>query len=372
MTVMGLRDGIIGTLTERLVNDPQNLEIVPLGIRDYPEYMFTRLAQLPDVAYVVPDTRIIAYTISLSRENYPNLQASAKSTTAGDPILATISPEMQIQGPQLTEIFISKPVAENFQVKEGDIIVATITRNVVGHVESEKVNLTVKGIFPLHVLNEKIILASLDFLKMVSDYQEDYAVPEMGWEGTRTRDASNPILYQSFRLYAKDMDSVERLRLALNVQGIDVITNAKRIADVKRLDRAFTIVFLTLLLVVGIGALASAISGSFDLVGKNRKSLACLALLGVPRGRLQLFSTVQAAISGFFSAIGACGLFFLVGNILNNVFTGEIENLPSICSLSITKLLISVVVVVVFMILASLCAYSALSDIEPSEGMRDV
>jgi hypothetical protein len=43
-----------------------------------------------------------------------------------------------------------------------------------------------------------------------------------------------------------------------------------------------------------------------------------------------------------------------------------------VCYLSWEKMLLSGVLIVLFMIFASFAAYSALSDIEPSEGMRDV
>jgi ABC-type lipoprotein release transport system permease subunit len=114
-------------------------------------------------------------------------------------------------------------------------------------------------------------------------------------------------------------------------------------------------------------------------VGKNRKSLAYLALLGLPRSALLLFNSFQAAMTGLLASLGATGLFLVVEKVLNDYFLkaeGELGRtlggFNHVCFLSWEKLLCSWAVVVLFMALASLASYSALSSIEPSEGMRDV
>jgi len=53
----GFKFGVVQTLTERLRNDPRNLEISPVVSGRYtPEYL-DKLAAHPDVAFVLPRTR---------------------------------------------------------------------------------------------------------------------------------------------------------------------------------------------------------------------------------------------------------------------------------------------------------------------------
>jgi putative ABC transport system permease protein len=373
LTVMGLRDGIIGTLSERLISDPSNLEIVPEGVRDYDLAFFQNLENDPDVRFVIPNTRNFAFTLALGKPGYNTKRVAARSTKKGDPILDYVEPAVGNEEVGLFDIYPSKTVAEFFDAKPGDTLTVTVSRTLNGYLETQNLDLAVKGIIPLWALGDQdnsMMLANLQLLEKIERYFEDRPVPELGWPGNRME--TYPARYQTFRLYASELDAVERLRVRFERGGLIVKTSAKEIANVKSLDSAFTVVFFTLLCVVGGGAFASAVSGSIDQVAKNRKSLACLNLLGMGKFHLQIFTSVQVTISGLIAAVGACGFYLVVAKILNEVFYGKMRDVAEVCRLSPEKLLISVGIVVIFMTLASFYANKSLSDIEPSEGMRDV
>jgi hypothetical protein len=179
-------------------------------------------------------------------------------------------------------------------------------------------------------------------------------------------------MYSRFRLYSKDLDGVERLRLHLLNLGVNSLTQAAQIKLVKDLDHSFTVVFLALFVVVGGGAFASAASGSIDQVIKTRRSLAVLALLGISKFKLLIFTMVQSALTGLLAALGAEALFLLLAKTLNSYFGGSLGSVDEVCSLSAYKLLAAALILILFMTTASGCAYTSLADIEPSEGMRDV
>ena len=65
LILFGVRNGVIGNLQERLIRDPRNLEIVPVGSGKYGGAFFEELRQRADVGYAVPQTRSIAATIGL-------------------------------------------------------------------------------------------------------------------------------------------------------------------------------------------------------------------------------------------------------------------------------------------------------------------
>ena len=60
LILFGVRNGVISNLQERLLQDPRNLEIVPVGSGKYGKAFFEELRKRPDVGYVVPQTRAIA------------------------------------------------------------------------------------------------------------------------------------------------------------------------------------------------------------------------------------------------------------------------------------------------------------------------
>ena len=63
LILFGVRNGVISNLQERLLQDPRNLAIVPVGSGKYGKAFFEELRKRPDVGYVVPQTRAIAATI---------------------------------------------------------------------------------------------------------------------------------------------------------------------------------------------------------------------------------------------------------------------------------------------------------------------
>jgi hypothetical protein len=63
LVLYGVKFGVVQTLTERLRNDPRNLEISPVISGRFTQDYLTRLAQHPDVAFVLPRTRSIAATM---------------------------------------------------------------------------------------------------------------------------------------------------------------------------------------------------------------------------------------------------------------------------------------------------------------------
>ena len=93
LILFGVRNGVISNLQERLLQDPRNLEIVPVGSGKYGKAFFEELRKRPDVGYVVPQTRAIAATIGLLPASEkkgglpPNpVNVSLIPSGAGDPL----------------------------------------------------------------------------------------------------------------------------------------------------------------------------------------------------------------------------------------------------------------------------------------------
>ncbi|MDR2340702.1 MAG: hypothetical protein LBF40_11345 [Deltaproteobacteria bacterium] len=379
LAVMGIHDGMVGTLVARFVSNPRHLEIVPNEYPNFPPGFIEELRKDPDTAFIVPLTRYLSWTVKLSKPGSEYIDVKIHPTGAGDTLRAFSDPPEDIsEPPGLLDVYLSVRASERLGLKAGDKANVRFTRRLPDKpMEVADVGVTVRGVMPLTILRDSSILTSQPFMEMIERYKDGYGIPELGLPGASWDGKQNP--YYSFRLTAKDFEAVERLQAKLEASGLEVETQSRDIAYIRFMDSAFTTVFLTLLAVVGFGAFASAASNSIDQVAKNRKSLAYLSLLGLPRWGLFAFTSVQAAITGLFASIGACSLFLVVERILNARFLGEEYSLSrnlggfnKVCYLSLEKLLASSGVIILFMVLASFAAYSALSSIEPSEGMRDV
>lgn len=374
LTLMGVKDGIIGTLTQRLIDNPRNLEITPVSGGRFNESFFQSLSQNADVAFIIPETRVISASIQLTGASGQSLWVGLSPTAPGDPLLAweatTARPAKPEAALSLNGIFISESVAEKLNFKVGDQITGLVSRKREGRMESATAPLEIVGIVPRHMTSMDLIYGPLALLEMTEDYRNGFAVPRLSWPGAEKPDA--PLSYAGFRLYAKDFDGVDRLRRHLESQGLEVYTRAEDIATVRSLDRSFTAVFLVLAAVVGFGAFASASSSALDQVAKMRRSLAILRLLGFNTGKLIAFSMFQAALTGLLAALVGASLFLLIAGVLNAYFAASLGFGERICWLANYKLLAVPGISCLFMLAASSAAALSLSSIEPSEGMRDV
>ncbi len=73
LVLFGVKSGIINTMVDRLVQDPRNLEISPVGSGHYDQDWFAAAGKRPGVAFIIPQTRSIAANMIL----YHNSQGQA-------------------------------------------------------------------------------------------------------------------------------------------------------------------------------------------------------------------------------------------------------------------------------------------------------
>ena len=156
LVLYGVKFGVVQTLTERLRNDPRNLEISPVISGKYtPEYL-AQLAAHPDVAFVLPRTRSIAATMDLSSnetDSRAQLVASLEPTAAGDPLLlrfGAAAPSMpQNPASEAIGVTLSASAAEKLHVKQGDTLNGKVERRFQGKVQTARVALRVAAVLAL-------------------------------------------------------------------------------------------------------------------------------------------------------------------------------------------------------------------------------
>ena len=370
LTLWGVRVGVVGTLTSRLIDNPRNLELRLIGEGRFKADFFRELKGNPDTAFVIPQTRTLAAVVQLDTQAKEPLWVDISATGPGDPLLKDMEVLTVPDGwPKDRVIYLSAAAAEKVGFQPGRPLRGKVGRSFLGRLEHFEMELAVAGIIPRHVLSREIAYCSLYLMNLIENYRDGLTASPPVWpEGKEAVLES----YAGFRLYAKTLDGVERLRQVLVAQGLDIYTRSEDIAQVRNLDDSFKVVFVALSLVVGLGAFASVSSSALDQVAKMRRSLALMCLLGFSSGGLMVFTLSQAALTGVLAAGLADGLFLAVAWVLNAYFGPSLGFGESVCRLEPWHYAVMAGATLIFMLAATAAACWKLTGVEPAEGMRDV
>ena len=384
MVLYGVKFGVVQTLTERLRNDPRNLEISPVVSGRYtPEYL-AQLAAHPDVAFVLPRTRSIAATMDLSGNDANGetsrlqLVASLEPTATGDPLLlrfGAAAPLMpQNPAAEAIGVTLSASAAEKLRVKQGDTLNGKVERRFQGKVQTARVVLRVAAVLPLAAQQKDVAYVPLPLMEATEDYRDGRAVPELGtqngWTGEpRPQEAR---IYPGFRLYARNLEDVMPLRHAFAAQKLDVYTHAEEIEQVTALARALNMIFALICGATAIGFLASTASSVLASIKRKQRILGLLRLNGFTTGRLVLFPLVQSLLTALFGTALAAGVYGVAAFVINSLFSASVSGLEQVCLLLPQHFLITFAAVAGLALLAALGPALRAARIEPSEVIREI
>lgn len=374
LVILGVQQGLIGSMTGRLLSDPRNLEIRPAGMGQFSIAWIEEMRNNPEVAFIIPQTR----SISAQLELFPAGDQPGRATKVdllpsgqGDPLLARWK-EQTGGGPvNRDNVILSSSAARKLAVeKPGEEIRARVSRRINGVYEQEYFPLTVQGILPLEADQRDAAYADLSLLEDVEVYRDGRLVDYYKWKGDPL--PAQRQVFTSFRLYARDLDGVEKLNALLLENGIETYTRAEEISSVKSLDKAFTFMGLLLIIAVGGGFLASAVSSSLAQVGRKQRSLGVLRLLGFTSKHLALFPVVQAFVTGALGAFLSLGLFYALQGIINRAFAAQVLPGDKVCNLSVEYAAAAVLAACVIMVAGSFAAGRKISGLEPSALIREI
>lgn len=365
LVLFGLKHGLVSTLTERLERDPAVREVIPLGGARYNLDSIAALAARPEVAFVVPRTRQIAATVDLHADGGSQpLTVEMVPTAEGDPLVPA---EQLPRGSG--EVVLSQRAAERLGVKVGDELTAAFGRSVSGTPEYQRTRVKVKAVLPLEVFPRQALFARLDLLEAVEDYRDGLAVERFGWPG-REAAGTRARVYPGFRLYARDLDAVETLRLHFAEHDQEVATQAEAIAQVRSLSRNLTLVFWIIAGLALAGAFAAMAASTLAAVERKRRELSVLRLLGFSTAALVGFVVLQALYTGTFSLALAGVLYLAAETGLNQLFQSAAGE--SACRLLFSHYLLALLATLACSALAAATGGWRAARIEASEGLRDV
>ena len=369
LVIFGVKNGIITTLTERLLRNPRNLEISPVGSGHYDAAFFARLARMPEVAFAIPQTRSIAANMVLinSAPAVPStLAVDLIPTGEGDPLL-----EKFTRVPESPKaIVLSASAARKLNIEAGHSLTGVVGRTVEGRKEQVTVALNVVGLLPAEAVSRDAAFVRLSLLQATEDYRDGFGNDAFGWPGKPRARPSEA--YPSFRLYAKGIYDVAPLAQKLQEQHVEVYTRAAEIAVVQNLDRAFTFIFRLIAVVAVCGYFASMASNVMANVNRKRRHLGVVRLIGFSTRNIVWFPVVQAAATAILGALMAFLLYGTTELTINNVFASYLAEGEYVCRMGVFHYLLAFVLTLGLAVLSSTFAGARSAKIEPSKVIRDV
>jgi len=369
LVLFGVKSGIINTMVERLVQDPRNLEISPVGSGRYSQEWFNQAAKRAGVAFLIPQTRSIAANMILyhDTDGQPRtLAVDLIPTGAGDPLI-----EKWGKVPaQNNAVVLSASVARKLKVATGQKVVGRVGRSVQGRKEQVTIDLKVIAILPIEAYPRDAAFVRLALLEATEDYRDGFSSEIFGWPGASRPPGAKE--YPSFRLYAKSIYDVAALRDWLTAQELEIYTRVEEIEVIQSLDRSFSLIFRLIAFVAVCGYFASMASNILANVNRKSRHLGITRLIGFTTGSIMWYPVVQSVATALLGTGLAASLYFASQIAINSLFAKYLAEGEYVCRLSPAHLMVALVMTIFLSILAAGYAAFRVAKIEPSKVIRDV
>jgi len=369
LILFGVKFGVVNTLTARLLEDPRNREIVPIGSGRFGPDWFADVERRPEVAFVIPKTRAIAATMRLrnpSTRRDPPVTGDLVPSAAGDPLI-----EGRAGPPEgFSRVILSEPVARKIGIGRGDTVEGSLLRTRDGQRERVVLELAVIEVLPYAAFAGDAALVSLELLEATEAYRDGFGVPAVGWSGEPRPEGERN--FTGFRMYARSIYDVPQLRTVLVEQGIEVRTRSAEIENLQALDRNLTRVFWIIALIGSTGYVLSLGASLWAAVDRKGRELSVLLLLGFPGRSVILFPVLNAALVGLLGALLALLLYFPIQAGINQLFGENLEAGEAVALLLPHHAAAAVVATLMVALVGSALAGTRAARIEPAEGIRDV
>jgi len=369
LVLFGVKSGIINTMADRLIEDPRNREISPVGSGRYGVDWFSMMAGRLDVDFIIPQTRSIAANMILYKRDGKQIRTVVVDlipSGEGDPLLENWGATPNDD----TSVVLSEPAARKMNVTAGQEVIGRIGRSQGGRKEQVTVPLKVVAVLPPEAFTREAAFVRLTLLEATEDYRDGRGSEAFGWPG-RARPAGSRE-YSSFRLYARSIYDVASLRGFLLDQGLDVFTKVEDIEVVQRLDRSFDVIFKLIAIVAIFGYFASMASNILANVSRKSRHLGVIRLLGFSTRRIVWFPVVQALVTSLLGIVTAACFYLVSAVLINRLFAQHLSPGEYVCRLSVLHFLIAFALTMALSMLASAYAAFRVAKIEPSEVIRDV
>jgi len=362
LLLVGLRFGIIDHLSQRILRNPNALAINPIGSDKFSEEDLREFAAHPNVAFLVPSTRMLSASVAMTAKNGRRINADLVPTAPGDPLLKHFDlPDAD------NSLLITQRLANelDFGANE-DSLEMTVSRMDGGKLESVQATMPVSGIVPDYGDQQARIYAPLSFLEAVECYRDGFNPASFTGESNCPKRES----YAGFRMYAFTLEDVLKLRDYFADRGIEVFTFAGQIENLLALKRA--LLFVTVI-VGGATCLGMALSLASSAVAGVRGKAAAFAqcmLLGFPAAVMPLFPVCQMLIRAFMAASISLLFYFAGACCFDFIWREHLRVNETVCHLTFSNICALYGCALALSLLCCVWASRALLHIQLAEVLR--
>jgi putative ABC transport system permease protein len=360
LIILSLKNGIIGSMVGRLVEDPNNREIIAVGAGNFDAAFFQTLAGREDVAFIIPASRSINTSADVLRnkskrkvERSVPLIPSAK----GDPLLGDV---VVSKG----NVVVTDALAQALELDTDSTIEMFIGRNIDGQDQTAKGEFRVSQILSKDAHSRSAMFLSLEDLIAIERFRDDPNVQVETWFSN----ASVPETYASFRLYAARLESLEPLKNLLASMSVEARPRAENATLLLGFRNNLNILYLAVAVLAILGFWAAMAANLRGMVERQRIMFSLLDLMALPikaRCMIPIWQSLILVASGIVATflivlpmVAAINAFFVTASGPFVAYIGWVDVLGTVVICAITAFT------------ASLWALTAVRDILPEEVLR--
>ena len=368
LLLFGLKNGVVTTLRQDLLQDPRNLEVVVYGSTRLTQDWFQTYRAREDVGFLIPKTRTINATVDLVNAERRIIPAVEVIPTAdGDPLL----PEHLPVPRRPFEVLVTEALAEKLRLESASPLFAVIKRSEGGTPQHIKVPLDVLGILPDSQYSRDALFTTVDLLAAAEDYRDGVLA---GLTASDALDgyAANRRQFANARIYAADLDSVAVLAAAMRGDGIEIRTQSERIATVQAFDRILSFVFRVIAL-IGIFGCMLALGGALWVnVDRKRRDLALMRLFGFDNWAVTSIPAVQSLVITSVGFLLAAAAYLIGSDVFNRILGQNLVGSGYVCRLDAGDMVAAAALAMLIALTAAVAGGVRARSITPAESLRDV
>ncbi len=365
LLLLGLKSGVITSMEEEFMRDPQKREIKILGHRAHDLAWFETLSLHDQTGFLIPKTRILNAQVDLVRDvKHFMRKVETIPTKPGDPILSGRS-EFPVAEDQ---VVVSHTVALALNVRHGDELTVVVARKYQGLTQAGKYRVTVIGVLPESAFLRHAVFVDFKLLLAVDDFKDEYAVPDFGIVEGKSRTVRKD--FASARVFAKSLQGVAELADFIRQTGVEVKTHAKDIEMIQQTEKVLSYIVRVIACVAVVGAAVSLAGFLFANVERKRQHVAMLRLLGFSTGSIALYPVIQSLVIATLGFLLAAGGYYLGAAEFDRALGSAMQQQNFICRLSQGQLLSAYLLTDFVVIIAALIGGFRAIQVEPAEIFR--
>lgn len=360
LIILALKNGVISSMLDRLVDDPANRELIAVGAGDHDAQFFRVMTERPDVAFIVPATRSINAVANAVRHTQARRlvrKVVLIPSAPNDPL----SPAAQVTS---GAVVLSANLAEALAADTGSTLELRIERRIGDQPETAVRSLTVAGIVPAERYSREAMFIDLADLVAIEQFRDDRGITTETWAASRPL----PDRFASFRLYANTLGDIAALENDLEAQGVSSRARAENVDLLISFQRSLNLLFVVIAGLAMAGFWSAIAANLRGTVERQRISLSLLRLLGLSETGRRALPAIQAVVLVFLGVFVTliCVLPALL--LVNRFFTPD--GFDQIAQLGPHHIFWTFILGLLTAISASIWAVSAIGSISSDEVLR--